>query len=131
MTSLTASIEISVASCTVKTLRLAVVQEGATAATTSRVGDRALRVFIFVLVAELHLDVEGLGGQVLSACRPYVLRQALRVYIVQFLVMNEHFWGQPLQDPLVSDSFIGSHSLLRVPLKAALDKVDKRLVAAL
>ena len=86
---------------------------------------------IFIIISELHLDIERLSRQVLCSLLFDMWWQALCSDIVQLLMVYEYLGWQALQNPLVSNGFVWRHSLIRVPLQTAFDEVDERLIAAL
>jgi len=77
------------------------------------------------------LHLYRLHRQVLRPLIPYVRRQFLGWYIMQFLVVNEYFGRKAFQDPLVSNRVVRCQPLFRVPLQASFDKIDKTGVLAL
>ncbi len=43
-------------------------------------------------------------------------------------MVDQHVRGEPLEDPLMLEPLFRRHPLLGVPLQAAADKVDERVV---
>jgi len=77
-------------------------------------------VVVFIVIAELHLDVQGLGCEVLGAGLANVDWQTFCGYPMQLLVMHEHLGRESLEDPLVADGLVRRHSFFRVPLETSL-----------
>jgi len=87
------------------------------------------RLLRLTFVVCLHSSL--LLPEILRAEFSNVRRELLRGNVVELLVVDEHFWRQPFQDPGMPQRLVGGHPCVRIPVQAPLNKVDEILIITL